>query len=178
MCSSPNRPCAYTRLAVASLCVAVGWACIAADPDKEAARPDLERTSPAPAPAADVIAIETTSVGAPSDQRFRFAVTVRSDEVGCERYADWWEILQLDGKLLQRRILTHSHVDEQPFTRSGPALAIAPDLEVLVRAHLHPAGYVGQGLQGSIEGGWRPVASDSLATELADAAPLPDGCRF
>ena len=130
------------------------------------------------APAADVIAVETTAVGDPSENRFRLAVTVRSDDVGCERYADWWEVVTLDGVLLQRRILAHSHVDEQPFTRSGEAFELPPDLEVLVRAHLHPTGYAGSALRGSIENGWRPVPSNSVATELEESGPLPAGCRF
>lgn len=138
-----------------------------------------EAAQPASLPSADVIAVETTIVrDDATGQRVRFAVTVRSDDTGCDRYADWWEIVSLDGTLLQRRILAHSHVDEQPFERSAPPIEVALDQTVLVRAHLHPSGYVGQALQGSVEGGWEPVTSNILAPDLDQTEPLPDGCRF
>ncbi|NNF09569.1 MAG: hypothetical protein HKN74_04725 [Acidimicrobiia bacterium] len=64
---------------------------------------------------ADVVGAE---VAAESDGVFAFSVTVRSPDTGWEKYADAWEVRAPDGTVLGTRILTHPHVEEQPFTRS------------------------------------------------------------
>ena len=51
-------------------------------------------------------------------QSCRFTVTVQHADTGWDHYANRWEILSTDGKLLATRTLLHPHVDEQPFTRS------------------------------------------------------------
>lgn len=53
---------------------------------------------------------------------------MRSPDRDCGLYADWWEVVGEDGRLLYRRILMHSHPDEQPFTRPGGPVAIAAAL--------------------------------------------------
>jgi hypothetical protein len=93
---------------------------------------------------ADIVKVTVT--GEPG--AYRFNVTIRSDDLGCDRYADWWEVVSADGKLLYRRILAHSHVDEQPFARDGGPVPAAPDTVVWVRAHMHPDGYTGKTLRG------------------------------
>jgi hypothetical protein len=124
---------------------------------------------------ADVLSVSTSGpAGA-----YQLAVTVRSPDTGCQQYADWWEVLSEDGRLLYRRVLLHSHVDEQPFTRSGGPVAIGPDTVVWVRAHMHPAGYGGKAMRGSASAGFRPatLAAD-FGARLAQQAPLPRGCDF
>ncbi|MEL6930719.1 MAG: hypothetical protein AAFO95_19105, partial [Cyanobacteria bacterium J06600_6] len=54
-----------------------------------------------------------------TENKYDFVVTVSSPDTGCEAYANWWEVLTPEGELLYRRTLFHSHVDEQPFTRTG-----------------------------------------------------------
>lgn len=129
-----------------------------------------------PAVVADVIAVVPTgSAGA-----YTFNVTVKSPDTGCDQYADWWEVVSPDGALIYRRILDHSHVDEQPFTRSGGPVPVTASQEVIVRAHLSTTGYGGRALYGTAGGGFAedPSIDASWFPELADAAPQPDGCAF
>lgn len=48
----------------------------------------------------------------------QFTVTVQHADEGWEHYADGWEVLSMDGKVLGTRKRAHPHVHEQPFTRS------------------------------------------------------------
>lgn len=108
-----------------------------------------------------------------------FAVTISSPDTGCDRYADWWEVLTEEGELLQRRVLGHSHVREQPFTRSGGTVTVSDDRILIVRAHMHPTGYGNQALRGTIAGGFEAVnLPDGFAAALAAADPQPPVCAF
>lgn len=128
-----------------------------------------------PGSLADVISVIVS--GEPG--AYNFSVTVSSPDEGCNQYTDWWEVLSLDGQLIYRRILLHSHVDEQPFTRSGGPVAIEADTIVLVRAHMHPLGYSGNAMKGSLEQGFEQFEiSDDFALDLAETLPLPEGCNF
>jgi hypothetical protein len=74
----------------------------------------------------------------------QFAVTVRHADEGWDHYADRWEVLSEDGKVLATRILRHPHVDEQPFTRLLPGVAIASEISrVRIRARDSMHGYGG-----------------------------------
>jgi len=129
----------------------------------------------APTSQADVQSISVN--GQPGD--YSFSVTVSSPDEGCSQYADWWEVLSPDGELIYRRILLHSHVGEQPFTRSGGPVPIEPDTVVVVRAHMHPTGYGGLAMKGSVEQGFEPFElSPDFAAHLGEAPPLPEGCNF
>lgn len=126
-------------------------------------------------PVADVQAVEATG----SDGAVELRVTIRSPDTGCSQYANWWEVLSEAGDLLYRRVLRHSHVDEQPFTRSGGAIDISVDTVVLVRAHMHPTGYGGKAMKGSVAAGFEAVELPAdFAAEAAREEPLPEGCRF
>lgn len=114
-----------------------------------------------------------------SSNAYTFAVTIQSPDTGCDQYADWWEVLTEDGNLLYRRILAHSHVDEQPFQRSGGPVALPADEVAIVRAHMHPHGYGTQAMQGTPASGLQEVTLPAdFATDLASAAPQPSGCAF
>ena len=112
--------------------------------------------------------------------RVTLSVTVRSDDTGCAQYADWWEVLDATSReLLYRRILAHSHVDEQPFERSGGPVSVTPDQAIVVRAHMNTTGYGGQALRGSIGGGFSPAELEpGFAAAVAQEAPQPSGCAF
>lgn len=110
---------------------------------------------------------------------YSFAVTVSSPDTGCEQYADWWEVITPSGELVERRILLHSHVNEQPFTRSSTAIDISATDTVIVRAHMNDTGYGGQALQGTVSSGFEATDLPAdFASELASAPPQPTSCAF
>ncbi|MGB5812194.1 MAG: hypothetical protein WBG86_16780 [Polyangiales bacterium] len=129
-----------------------------------------------PGGSADIVAVRTS--GSPG--AYFFAVTVESPDTGCDLYADWWEIITPDGELLYRRVLAHSHVNEQPFTRSGGPVDVQDAARVLVRAHMSQGQYGGVAFSGSVASGFvaDPAITTDLAPELADELPQPDGCAF
>jgi hypothetical protein len=125
---------------------------------------------------AKVTAVETYSQAGSS---YTFSVTLESPDTGCEQYANWWEVLTVDGELLYRRILVHSHVEEQPFTRSGGPVTLEPDETVIVRGHMDPTGYSTQAMQGTINDGFEVTTlTPDFAVDLAAAEPQPAGCEY
>ena len=75
----------------------------------------------------------------------RFAVTLEHADTGWEHYANQWDVLSLDGKLLGSRVLYHPHVDEQPFTRSLSGVSIPEGVkQVKIRASDLKHGYSSQ----------------------------------
>lgn len=125
--------------------------------------------------AADVTAVSASG----SDGAYQFSVTVASPDTGCEQYADWWEVLSEDGRLLYRRVLLHSHVDEQPFTRSGGPVPVTADTVVVVRAHMSNGGYGGAAFTGSVDRGFEAVEPGAgFAPDVEALPPQPEGCAF
>lgn len=106
-------------------------------------------------------------------------MTVASPDIGCDSYADWWEVVSEDGELLTRRVLLHSHVDEQPFTRSGGGLNVQPNDTVIVRAHMSVGGYGGSVMRGTVAEGFSPAeVSPGFAASLDTQGPRPAGYAF
>jgi hypothetical protein len=90
---------------------------------------------------ADVIAVKVRTA---APRVCDFDVTVRSVDRGWDYYADAFEVLAPDGRLLGRRELLHPHETEQPFTRELNGVRIPPGIhEVTVRARHKPRGYDG-----------------------------------
>ena len=73
---------------------------------------------------------------------WNFSVTLEHPDTGWEHYADGWEIVDAEGKVLGTRILHHPHVNEQPFTRSLNNVML-PDgtREVFVRVKCNEDGW-------------------------------------
>ena len=126
----------------------------------------------------DIAQVESVSVeGNPNN--YTFSVEVKSPDTGCRQYADWWEVVDLDGNLIYRRVLLHSHVNEQPFTRSGGPVDISSSRRVVVRAHMNNSGYSYAAMAGSVADGFEADSlSDDFANDLQNVEPLPDGCAF
>ena len=147
------------------------WACDGTETPTNTATPSVTTQSESAA----ITAVAVT--GEPGN--YTFGVTIESPDTGCDQYADWWEVIRADGSLVYRRILAHSHVNEQPFSRSGSPVTIAPDEETIVRVHMNNSGYGEQVIRGSVEQGLmvKPLET-SFSAELETTAPLPDGCAF
>ncbi|MEM8778169.1 MAG: hypothetical protein AAGF26_04710 [Cyanobacteria bacterium P01_G01_bin.49] len=121
--------------------------------------------------------LNVEAIGEPND--YTFAVTISSPDTGCDRYADWWEVITPEGELLYRRILLHSHVDEQPFQRTGGVVAIDPQQIVIIRVHMSSDGYSPIAQQGTVKSGFSAVTlPEEFAASLALVEPLPESCAF
>lgn len=82
---------------------------------------------------ADVIAVDMRKSG---DNLYHFDVTVTHTDEGWDHYADKWEVIGPDGRVLGTRTLYHPHVNEQPFTRSLSGVKIPDDVtRITIRAH-------------------------------------------
>ena len=111
-------------------------ACNSAETPVASATDTGATSSPVGSPADSAAAVTAvTATGAPGT--YTFSVTVESPDTGCAQYADWWEVLRPDGSLVYRRVLLHSHVDEQPFTRSGGPVNIASNEDIYIRVHMN-----------------------------------------
>ncbi|MCP4471384.1 MAG: hypothetical protein GY815_12000 [Gammaproteobacteria bacterium] len=74
-----------------------------------------------------------------------FAVTLEHADQGWSHYANQWDVMTLDDKLLGSRVLHHPHDDEQPFTRSLSGVTVPQGVsQVKVRARDKLHGYSSQ----------------------------------
>ena len=106
--------------------------------------------APAWAGKADVLDVEVNQGG---NSAFSFSVTVRHADEGWDHYADRWEVVAPDGKVLGTRVLAHPHVDEQPFTRSLGGVVIPAEIrEVTVRARDSKHGWGGKTMTVALPG--------------------------
>ncbi|MBQ0757662.1 MAG: hypothetical protein KBT66_03570 [Amphritea sp.] len=91
---------------------------------------------------ADVVDVTVSKSG---NDLYRFRVTVLHEDSGWDHYANKWEVLDPQGKVLSTRVLHHPHVGEQPFTRSLSGVRIESGVKsVTVRAHDLVHGYGGK----------------------------------
>lgn len=124
---------------------------------------------------AEVMRVEVSG----DELNYSFSVTLKSPDTGCEQFADWWEVITPEGDLIYRRILLHSHVKEQPFTRSGGPVKIEKNQGLIIRAHMNTSGYGSEAMRGSVADGFKKLSlSRDFASSLENKAPLPTGCAF
>lgn len=82
---------------------------------------------------ADVVKVTARKT---STDTYAFDVAVKHGDTGWKHYADKWDIVAPDGKILGTRVLLHPHENEQPFTRSLRGVTIPAGIsQVTVRAH-------------------------------------------
>ena len=123
---------------------------------------------------ADILSVSARG----SENAYTFSVEIQSPDTGCDQYADWWEVVSEEGELLYRRILAHSHVNEQPFTRSGSSVPISEIQPVWIRAHMNTGGY-GDAFYGSVSTGFtKQVPQPDFAKDIETQEPLPQDCAF
>lgn len=114
-----------------------------------------------------------------NENNYTFSVDVLSPDTGCAQYANWWEVITENGQLIYRRILTHSHVNEQPFVRSGGSVKINKDQVVIIRLHMNNSGFGINAFKGSVQSGFQSYQTDvNFANNLANENPLPGPCPF
>ena len=125
---------------------------------------------------AEIVSVSTSG----NENSYNFSVGILSPDTGCEQYANWWEVISEDGtELIYRRILGHSHVNEQPFVRSGGLVEITENQIVIIRAHMNTSGYGVKTYKGSKSSGFNAfTVSDDFASNLATQEPLPTSCAF
>ncbi len=81
---------------------------------------------------ADVLDVKVTKSGSGT---YDFSVTVEHADAGWDHYANKWEVVTPDGKVIATRVLAHPHDNEQPFTRSKSGVKVPEGVtEVVIRA--------------------------------------------
>ncbi len=71
-----------------------------------------------------------------------FSVTLEHADQGWQHYADRWDVMTLEGKLLKSRVLHQPHENEQPFTRAlSGVLVPQAGKQVKICAHDSKHGY-------------------------------------
>lgn len=134
-----------------------------------------QEAAPTGSQSAEVLSLDISG----SEGNYTFNVEVKSPDTGCDQYTDWWEVLTPDTVLIYRRILTHSHVSEQPFKRSGGPVPVKADDQLIIRAHMNNLGYGNQSLQGSAASRFEQMKiSSAFGVHLSEQEPLPDDCGF
>ena len=119
----------------------------------------LTIAGPAIAGEANVVGVRMAQNG----DTYRFSVTVRHADAGWDHYADKWEVVTPDGKVIDTRVLAHPHDNEQPFTRSLGSVRIPAGLaKVRVRAHDKVHGYGGREMEVDMKTGEaRPAGGET-----------------
>jgi hypothetical protein len=68
--------------------------------------------------------------------RFDLDVTLRHADSGWDHYANRWEVVAPDGRVIATRMLAHPHVHEQPFTRGLSGVRIPAEFTwIRLRGH-------------------------------------------
>ena len=97
---------------------------------------------------ADVVSVTAKCSG----ETCHFSVTVEHADEGWKHYANAWQVVGPDGRVLATRVLRHPHVDEQPFTRSLGGVRVPREItRVRVRARDSVHGLGGREVEVTLE---------------------------
>lgn len=66
-----------------------------------------------------------------NNKTWTFAVTLKHADEGWDHYANEWQVLAPDNKILATRTLYHPHVNEQPFTRNTSGVKIPDEIKTV-----------------------------------------------
>jgi len=66
-----------------------------------------------------------------SNKTWTFAVTLKHKDTGWDHYANEWQVIAPNDKVLATRTLYHPHVDEQPFTRNTSGVKIPDNIDTV-----------------------------------------------
>ena len=66
-----------------------------------------------------------------SNKTWSFVVTLKHADEGWDHYANEWQVIAPDDKILATRTLYHPHVNEQPFTRGTQGVKISDDIKTV-----------------------------------------------
>lgn len=120
---------------------------------------------------------KVSAIKSPLGSGYSINVAIKSSDKNCSHYVNWWEAVSENGKLLYRRILSHPHSREQPFSRGGVTNSITDETTFYIRAHIHPFGYSNRGMKGSIKTGFSAVnITNGFAKHLANEGENPSHC--
>lgn len=124
---------------------------------------------------AKIVSVTTSG----NENKYNFNIGISSPDKGCSQYANWWEVTTETGDLIYRRTLGHSHVNEQPFVRSGGSVKINKEQIVIIRLHMNNTGYSINAFKGSVSQGFKSFkTTNDFAITLENRSPQPTGCAF
>ena len=89
---------------------------------------------------ANEVEIVDVKIHQAEDKTWTFAVTLKHEDAGWDHYANEWQVIAPDDKILATRTLYHPHVDEQPFTRNTSGVKIPEDIttvRIIARDTVH-----------------------------------------
>ena len=76
----------------------------------------------------EVVDVKATQA---NDKTWGFRVTLKHDDEGWDHYANEWQVIAPDNKILATRTLYHPHVKEQPFTRGTSGVKIPATIRTI-----------------------------------------------
>jgi hypothetical protein len=121
---------------------------------------------------ADAADVRNAQADCTADRVCRFTVAIRHADTGWKHYADRFEVLGPDDRVIATRVLRHPHVHEQPFIRTLEDVVIPEAIdEVTVRAHDSVHGFAGREVKVKI----RPALATDPAGDASQPASQPAG---
>ncbi len=66
-----------------------------------------------------------------SDKTWHFRVTLKHEDEGWDHYANEWQVIAPDNKILTTRTLYRPHIKEQPFTRGIEGVKIPTAIKTI-----------------------------------------------